>query len=236
MSKLEINHLSIKDKNKHLVDLISKDETITIDSSLALVGQSGSGKSLTLKTILNMAPSNLETIFKYKSDFDLNFENIGFIPQNPFTSLSGMTKIYKQFFCDTNKIDELLQLVDLAPDLKYKFPMQLSGGQLQRIVIAIALSNNPKILLLDEPTTALDNNSKDIVINLIKSLQTKLGFLIIFVSHDIDSIKDICEDIVILKDGLICEQGKTQDILKKPQTSYTKQLISSSFRNREFRK
>jgi len=235
MSKLQINHLSIKDKDKYLVDLINKDTAISIDSSLALVGQSGSGKSLTLKTILNMAPSNLETVFKYNSDFELSFDNIGFIPQNPFTSLSGMTKIYKQFFCEKNKIDELLSMVELDTNLKDKFPMQLSGGQLQRVVIAIALSNNPKILLLDEPTTALDNKSKDTVINLIKELQKRFGFLIIFVSHDIDSIKNICEDIVILKDGLICEQGKTQDILNNPQTTYTKDLIKSNFKNREFR-
>jgi len=235
MSKLEINHLSIKDKEKHLVDLVNKDATISINSSLALVGQSGSGKSLTLKTILNMAPSNLNTLFNYNSDFELSFENIGFIPQNPFTSLSGMTKIYKQFFCDSKKIDELLSLVQLDVNFKNKFPMQLSGGQLQRVVIAIALSNNPKILLLDEPTTALDDKSKELVINLIKELQKKLGFLIIFVSHDMDSIKDICEDIIILKDGLICEQGKTKDILSNPQSAYTKELITSNFKNREFR-
>lgn len=231
MSQIQINHLNIKDENKYLVHL----KDITINSSLALVGQSGSGKSLTLKTILNMAPSNLDTVFKYNSNFELNFDNIGFIPQNPFTSLSGMTKIYKQFFCDSNKIDELLTMVDLDINLKDKFPMHLSGGQLQRIVIAIALSNNPKILLLDEPTTALDSKSKDIIITLIKELQKKLKFLIIFVSHDIDTIKDICADIVILKDGFICEQGKTQDILNNPQTSYTKELINSSFKNREFR-
>ena len=235
MSKLEINHLSIKDKDKYLVNLTNKGIPISIDSSLALVGQSGSGKSLSLKTILNMAPSNLDTIFKYDSDFELNFDNIGFIPQNPFTSLSGMTKIYKQFFCEPNKIDELLNMVDLDINLKNKFPIQLSGGQLQRMVIAIALSNHPKILLLDEPTTALDNKSKDIVINLIKKLQKELGFLIIFVSHDIDSIKDICDDIIILKDGVVCEKGKTIDILNNPQTQYTKNLIKSNFKNREFR-
>jgi len=236
MPILQINTLTIKDKNNILVDLIdSNNKKITIDSSLALVGQSGSGKSLTLKTILNMAPSNLDVNFKYDSDFTLDTKNIGFIPQNPFTSLSPMTKIYKQFFCSQDKIDKLLELVKLDKDFKYKFPMQLSGGQLQRVVIAIALSNSPKLLLLDEPTTALDDTNKQTIINLFKELQEKLNFLMIFVSHDTASIKEICEDIIILKDGKICEYGKLKDILNNPQHSYTKELINSNFKNREFR-
>ncbi len=236
MSKLQINKLSIKHNDTVLVNLIdSKDENIIIDSSLALVGQSGSGKSLTLKTILNMAPSNLDIKFDYECDFELSVENIGFIPQNPFTSLSPMTKINKQFFCSEKKIDKFLSMVKLDTDFKNKFPMQLSGGQLQRVVIAIALSNNPKILLLDEPTTALDKKSKQTILDLFKSLQKELGFIMIFVSHDTNSIKDICDDIIILKNGKICESGKLLDILNNPQHQYTKELITSNFENREFR-
>ena len=236
MPTLQINKLSVKHNNEILVDLISKkDEKIIINSSLALVGQSGSGKSLTLKTILNMIPSNLNVIFDYESDFELSTKNIGFIPQNPFTSLSPMTKIYKQFFCSKEKIDQLLTMVKLDNTFKNKFPIQLSGGQLQRVVIAIALSNNPKILLLDEPTTALDNHSKENILLLFKELQKKLNFIMIFVSHDTNSIKNICEDIIILKNGNICESGKLVDILNNPQHNYTKELISSNFENREFR-
>jgi len=234
MPSLLIENLIVKNKDDVLVNLLKKNETLKIDSSLALVGQSGSGKSLTLKTILNMLPSNLKSKFNYKSDFNLSYKNIGFIPQNPFTSLSPMTQIYKQFL-SSNKIDKLLKLVDIDINFKYKFPSQLSGGQLQRIIIAIALSNNPKLLLLDEPTTALDIRSKDIILNLIEELQNKLNFIIIFVSHDINSIKDICTNIAILKKGTICEIGKTNDILDNPTSSYTKQLISSSFKNRKFR-
>ena len=234
MPSLLIENLIIKNKDRTLVNLLNTNMTLNIDSSLALVGQSGSGKSLTLKTILNMLPSNLKSSFKYKSSFDLSYKNIGFIPQNPFTSLSPMTQIYKNFF-DKKQIDKLLKLVDIDINLKYKFPSQLSGGQLQRIIIAIALSNNPKLLLLDEPTTALDIQSKNTILNLIKDLQSKLNFIIIFVSHDMSSIKDICTNIAILKNGTICEMGKTDDILNNPTNAYTKQLISSSFKNREFR-
>jgi len=236
MSKLIINQLSLTYKNQQLVDLIqNNDSPIVIEDSIALVGQSGSGKSLTLKTILNMTPKEMSVIFDYDCDFDLNYKNIGFIPQNPFTSLSPMTKISKQFFCSDNKIDELLLLVKLDLEFKNKFPSQLSGGQLQRIVIAIALSKNPKLLLLDEPTTALDIESKKSILNILKDLKQKLNFIIIFVSHDIESIKDICQQIIILKDGIICESGNTIDILENPTTKYTQKLIKSNFKNREFR-
>lgn len=236
MSKLIINKLSLTHKNKLLVDLIKKsDKPIIIEDSIALVGQSGSGKSLTLKTVLHMIPKDMKVQFDYSCDFELKHENIGFIPQNPFTSLSPMTKISKQFFCQTKKIDELLKLVKLDLEIKNKFPSQLSGGQLQRVVIAIALSRNPKLLLLDEPTTALDIKSKNSILKILKELKQKLNFLIIFVSHDIESIKDICQNIIILKNGIICESGNTTEILKNPSSSYTQKLIKSNFKNREFR-
>ena len=236
MSQLIINKLSLTYQNQQLVDLNHNGEhNIIIDDSVALVGQSGSGKSLTLKAILKMTPKEINVLFEYDCDFELNYQNIGFIPQNPFTSLSPMTKISKQFFCKEDKIDELLNLVKIDLDFKNKFPSQLSGGQLQRIVIAIALSKNPKILLLDEPTTALDINSKNSILKILKELKQKLNFLIVFVSHDIESIIDICQHIIILKDGKICESGLTQNVLNSPQNIYTQELIKSNFKNREFR-
>lgn len=238
LEELKIDNIN----GKNIVDLFSlKKESLTIDHSLALVGQSGSGKSLTLKAVLDMLPQNLKKEFKYKSDFKLTLENIAFIPQNPFTSLSPMTKIKDQFFLEDqnfNKknINELLSIVELDTALKERFPVQLSGGQLQRVVIAIALSKNPKLLLLDEPTTALDLCTKKKIIELLKKLQEELGFLMIFVSHDIDSIENICENIAVLENGKIVEQGILKNILSDPKHPYTKKLIASSFSHREFRK
>lgn len=231
INAVEIKRLKITTKEQELVNIDFK-----IEDSTALIGQSGSGKSLTLKTILNLLPSNLNLDFDVDSTFELNSSNIGFIPQNPFTSLSPMTKIKNQFFCEEEKKKELFKIVGLEEKFLERFPSQLSGGQLQRVVIAIALSNDIKLLLLDEPTTALDEKSKQIVLDLIKKLQYELNILILFVTHDINSIKDICKNIVIIKDGTVIEKGKTNEILSLPKTNYTKTLINSTFENKEFRK
>jgi peptide/nickel transport system ATP-binding protein len=231
INAVEIKRLKITTKEQELVNIDFK-----IEDSTALIGQSGSGKSLTLKTILNLLPSNLNLDFDVDSTFELNSSNIGFIPQNPFTSLSPMTKIKNQFFCEEEKKKELFKIVGLEEKFLERFPSQLSGGQLQRVVIAIALSNDIKLLLLDEPTTALDEKSKQIVLDLIKKLQDELNILILFVTHDINSIKDICKNIVIIKDGAVIEKGKTNEILSLPKTNYTKTLINSTFENKEFRK
>ncbi len=227
---LKIEKLLIKSNDNTLINI-----DFSIKTSTAIVGQSGSGKSLTLKAILKLLPSNLQHDFKYNSSFKLNHKDIGFIPQNPFTSLSPLTKIKDQFFCNKQKQLEMLSMVDLRNDTLDKFPAQLSGGQLQRVVIAIALSGQPKLLLLDEPTTALDKTTQTLIIELIKSLQNKFKFLMLFVTHDIASIENICDDIVILKNGTIVESGTTYDVLKNSNNPYTNSLIKSNFMNREYR-
>ena len=227
---LKINKLKISSPNKQLVDI-----SFDIKDSSALIGESGSGKSLTLKALLNLLPSSLQVEKDIYSTFELNYDTIGFIPQNPFTSLSMMTKIKDQFFCPIEKKEEVLKLVDLDISLLNKFPSQLSGGQIQRIVIAIALSRNIKLLLLDEPTTALDEENKTNIINLINDLKNRLNILILFVTHDIESIKDICNEIIILKDGQVIEKGFTIDVLSTPKEDYTKKLINSTFKNKQFR-
>ena len=230
MLELKINKLYIKHNNKELVNL-----SFQINKTMALIGESGSGKSLTLKSILNLLPTNLESIINIESNETFDKKDIGFIPQNPFTSLSPMTKIGKQFFCEEEKKHKSLELVGLKEFVLNRFPSQLSGGQLQRVVIAIAISQNPKLLLLDEPTTALDTKNKEIILNLLQNLAKDLDLKILYVTHDIYSIKDLCEDIIILKNGKIIESGKTEDVLSNPKESYTIELINSNFINKKFR-
>lgn len=230
MSYLNINKLKISTKENTLVDI-----SFNIKTSTALVGESGSGKSLTLKSILQLLTSNLNVNIDYQSDFELLRKNIAFIPQNPFTSLSPMTKIKKHFFCSDERTKEVLKLVDLDESVLNKFPNQLSGGQIQRIVIAIAISEDVKLLLLDEPTTALDLQNRDNIINLIRNLHKNLDLLILFVTHDIDSISSLCDEIVIINKGSIIETGNTKDILDNPNDDYTKRLINSTFSNKNYR-
>ena len=233
-SPFKIHKLQIAKKiptNTNLVDI-----AFDIKTSTALIGESGSGKSITIKALLDMLPSNLEENIDYESDFVLDKKNIGYVPQNPFTSLSPLTRIKNQFSCEKEEQKKLLHIVNIEEESLEKFPMQLSGGQLQRIVIAISLQNNPKLLLLDEPTTALDTNNKKMILNLLKEIQIQLDLKMLFVTHDINSIKGLCEDIVILKDGKICEFGTISNVLSNPTNSYTKNLIESSFTNREYKK
>lgn len=231
MLNIDIKKLQIQADDKTLVDI-----SFNISNSTALIGESGSGKSLTLKALLNLLPSSLKINKEIESNFDLNFDSIGFIPQNPFTSLSPMTKINNQFFCSDEKKEEVLKLVDLQPWVLNKFPSQLSGGQIQRVIIAIALSKDIKFLLLDEPTTALDVENRDNIVKLIDQLIKRLNILILFVTHDIESIRSLCENIVIIKDGNIIERGLTSKILENPKEEYTKTLIDSTFKNKDFRK
>lgn len=230
MLHININKLKISIEDKPLLDI-----SFNIDESTALIGESGSGKSLTLKALLNLLPTFMKIEKDIESNFELNYDSIGFIPQNPFTSLSSMTKISNQFFCSKEKKEEVLELLDLDKSVLNKFPTQLSGGQIQRVVIAIALSRNIKLLLLDEPTTALDEENKSNIINIINNLKKRLNILILFVTHDINSIKELCKEIIILRNGEIIEKGLTQNILSSPEEDYTKKLINSTFKNKNFR-
>lgn len=229
---MNIKKLKIFLEDKSLVDI-----SFTIEESLALVGQSGSGKSLTLKALLGMLPAKMKLELDIDSEFTLRAgESVALIPQNPFTALSPLTKIKKQFFVEEQRAKELFGEVGLDSELLERFPPELSGGQLQRVVIAMALSSRPRLLLLDEPTTALDPQTRLLIIELLKRLQKKEEFKMLFVTHDIESAKSLCEHISVLKDGLIVESGTMHDIISAPQEEYTKTLIEANFANREFRR
>ena len=228
---MKISKLNIVYDNKSLVDI-----SFSINKSLALVGQSGSGKSLTLKALLGMLPREMSYDLQHNASFMLEAgKSLSFVPQNPFTALSPLTKIKKQFFVDKEEIHKLFEQVDLDLSLLDRFPPELSGGQLQRVVIAMALSNKPKLILLDEPTTALDPQTRVLILDLLRDLQKEYGFKILFVTHDMNSASSLCEEICVIKNGKVVESGEMTQVLKNPQEKYTKILIEASFANRKFR-
>ncbi|MDD3342230.1 MAG: ATP-binding cassette domain-containing protein [Sulfurospirillaceae bacterium] len=228
---LTCKHLVIKSKEKTLLDV-----NFSFSRSFALIGESGSGKSLTLKALLGMLPHELEMLLDLETSYALERgKSIAMVPQNPFTALSPMTMIKNQFMCDASVAEAYLKSVELGVDVLTRFPSELSGGQLQRVIIAMALAIEPRLLLLDEPTTALDEESKQTILTLIQQLQERFGFDILFVTHDIETIESLCEDVAILKNGLIIERGKTKTILSQPKESYTKELLASGFKQRRFR-
>jgi len=228
---MKIDKLKIALGDKTLVDI-----SFTIKASLALVGQSGSGKSLTLKALLGMLPQEMFCEIQSDTDFELRAgQSISLVPQNPFTALSPLTKIRKQFFTEPSRVDTLFDELGLDRDLLDRFPPELSGGQLQRVVIAMALESKPKLLLLDEPTTALDPQTRVVILDLLKKLQNKEQFIMLFVTHDISSASYLCEDICVIKEGRVVEHGIMADVLENPQKDYTKTLIEANFANRKFR-
>jgi peptide/nickel transport system ATP-binding protein len=228
---MNISKLRITIDEKCLVDI-----GFSIPSSLALVGQSGSGKSLSIKALLGMLPSSMELELEYENSFELVAgKSLAFVPQNPFTALSPLTKIKRQFFIPLSKVEKLFSQVGLDMELLERFPPELSGGQLQRVVIAMALSCNPELILLDEPTTALDPQTRVMILELLKELQREFGFKILFVTHDMSSAKILCEDICVIKDGRVVESGKMQEVLQNPIAEYTKILMDANFANRKFR-
>ena len=228
---MKITKLDISLADKTLVSI-----NFEIVNSLALVGQSGSGKSLTLKALLGMLPEVLTCDMEVESDFELiGGETLSFVPQNPFTALSPLTRLTDHFMVDRQRQEELIKMVGLKVELLDRFPPELSGGQLQRMIIMIALEKTPKLILLDEPTTALDPENRTIITELLKYLQEELGFKMLYVTHDIESAKGLCEDIMVIKDGTVVETGKLFRVIKQPQTEYTKILLESNFAHREFR-
>lgn len=225
------NKLKVELEDKVLLDI-----SFEIEDSLALVGASGSGKSLTLKSFLNLLPSSMKIEFDYDSEFEIIAgDTVSFIPQNPFTALSPLTKIKDQFFVEKSRQIELMKQVGLGEEFLNRFPPELSGGQLQRVVIAFALSKSPKLLLLDEPTTALDNDTTNNILELIKTLQKEMGFLMLFVTHELEAVKKVCNRIVVLLDGKVVEFGELDEVVSSPKEQYTKQLIDAGFEGRSFR-
>lgn len=223
--------------------------------TLAIVGESGSGKSVTTKSIMRLLPpgnseiKSGEILFGDKDIAKLSEremqkvrgKEISMIFQDPMTSLNPTMKIGKQIMepiLRHHKISkkdakaraiELLDLVGIPnPAARFdQYPHQFSGGMRQRVVIAIALACDPKVLIADEPTTALDVTIQAQILELMKSLQEKINTSIIFITHDLGVVANVADRVAVMYGGKIVEVGTVDEIFYNPQHPYTWGLLSS---------
>ena len=211
--------------------------------TLAIVGESGSGKSVACKTIMRIMSSNAlikdgEILFDGKDLTKLSEKemesirgkDIAMIFQDPMTSLNPTTTIGKQIaegiikhqgLSKEEAMKKAIELIDLVgipfPEKRAKqYPHQFSGGMRQRIVIAIALACNPKVLIADEPTTALDVTIQAQILELIKDIQKKTGVAVIFITHDLGVVANMADRVAVMYAGKIIEVGTSDDVFYNP--------------------
>jgi oligopeptide transport system ATP-binding protein len=223
--------------------------------TLAIVGESGSGKSVTTKAIMRLLPPANSEITQGEILFDgkdltkltdrqmqkIRGKDISMIFQDPMTSLNPTMTVGKQIMeplikhqnmsksAARERALQLLKLVGIPkPELRVKqYPHQFSGGMRQRVVIAIALACNPKVLIADEPTTALDVTIQAQILELMKDLQTKIDTSIVFITHDLGVVANVADRVAVMYGGKIVEIGTVDEVFYNPQHPYTWGLISS---------
>ena len=216
--------------------------------TFGLVGESGSGKSTIAKMIVNLyKPSSGDIYFDdvcitqiKKNKEMLKFrKQIQMIFQDPYSSLNGRLKV-KDIVAEPillhnpsikrsdleNYIFDLLQSVELSQSSAERYPHEFSGGQRQRISIARALATQPRLLVCDEPTSALDVSIQAQILNLLKDLQEQLNLTILFISHDLPVVRQMCDRIGVLRNGKLCEVSNSEKLFEKPEHEYTKELLN----------
>ncbi len=215
---------------------------------LGLVGESGCGKSTLSRTVMQLIPAtsgsvvlngesltHLSTgqIRKRRLDFQMIF-------QDPYASLNPRMTIFstlaealhqrhpklskKETY---DRIIKLMETVGLDPAVMKKYPHEFSGGQRQRIAIARALAPEPKLIIADEPVSALDVSIQSQILNLLKKLRADLGLTMIFISHDLGVVRYIADNIAVMYQGKIVEYGEAESVFHHPQHDYTKRLLAS---------
>ena len=224
------------------VDKVSFD--LRQGETLGIVGESGSGKTSLALAVINLLKhqGNVEILSNGKFEKQQHFcKDLQIVFQDPYNSLNprmnikqiigeGLDVHFRQLSKDEklNRIKMILSEVNLDISALSKYPHEFSGGQRQRIALARALVLQPKIVILDEPTSALDVTVQAQIVELLKNLQAKFKLSYIFISHDMNAVHAMSHCIMVMKNGKIIEQGSTEQIFKRPQQPYTKQLIQAS--------
>ncbi|ESX59365.1 microcin C ABC transporter ATP-binding protein YejF [Mesorhizobium sp. LSHC422A00] len=226
------------------------DVTVRAGQTLGVVGESGSGKT-TLGLALARMISSTGTIQFNGSDIDqLSFNamrplrrELQIVFQDPFGSLSPRMsvseiieeglKIHEPKLSPDQRDDKVvavLKEVGLDPATRNRYPHEFSGGQRQRVAIARAMVLNPRFVMLDEPTSALDMSVQAQVVDLLRNLQARHDLAYLFISHDLKVIRALANDVIVMRNGKIVEAGPSEQIFERPQTDYTKALISAAFK------
>lgn len=254
---LEVENLSISfsSNNKLLKVIHGISYVLNKNEIIGIVGESGSGKSVSSLAIMGLLPNKISNIDSGKILFNnsdlttisskefqsIRGNDIGIIFQEPMSSLNPSITCGNQVMeiilqhnsiSKTKAKQEVISLFEKvklpAPETTYKkYPHEISGGQKQRVMIAMAISCKPKILIADEPTTALDVTVQKDIIELLKTLQNENEMSIIFISHDLSLVSEIADRILVMYKGDIVEQGFTNDVFENPKHIYTKALINS---------
>ena len=244
---LEVKNLCIKFKRHGDVNVVDNlNYVVRPRQTMGLVGESGCGKSISTSAIMGLldmstATVSGEIIYDGKNVLEMNESQlneirgreIAMIYQDSLSALNPSMLISAQFKQLTSRggtrtAEELLELVGLDPKRTLEsYPHELSGGQRQRVLIAMALTRDPKIIIADEPTTALDVTVQKQVINLLNRLQHELGFAMIFVSHDLALVAEVANSITVMYAGQVVEQGPVTEIMTNPIHEYTRGLLGS---------
>lgn len=254
---LEAKNLSISFFNKKNETEIIHNISYQLNANeiLGIVGESGSGKSISSLAVLGLLPNKISKITSGSINF--NGQNLTTLSQKEFQTIRGndiamifqepMSSLNPSMTCGKQVLEILLQHTNLSKDEAkaetislfekvklplpvriYKaYPHEISGGQKQRVMIAMAIACKPKILIADEPTTALDVTVQKDIIELLKQLQAEENMSILFISHDLALVSEIADRVLVMYQGSIVEQGNVKDIFHKPQHTYTKALLSS---------
>lgn len=253
---LQVDRLSIHFADREEVQEVVRGISFSVQDGeiVGIVGESGSGKTMTALTIaglfkehavLDAGTIRLDGIDLLKLTEremrQVQGNRIGMIFQEPMTALNPTMKIGRQ-------VEEALRLhtdldsrarkaaviraleeveLDEAEKLLSKYPHELSGGMRQRVMIAAAMICRPSLLIADEPTTALDAVTQESILKLLKKLNDKYGMSILFISHNLRVVKELCTRVLVMKDGEILEEGETEVVFQNPKTAYTKALIAA---------
>lgn len=240
---IKTGFMNLKTEYVKAVDDVSL--SIYPGETVGLVGESGSGKSTLGRTIIGLEPLTEGQIFfdgkplDFRKDRVLLSEQIQIVFQDPYSSLNPRLtigsllaeplRVHKIVEKNqiTQEVDRLLELVGLPLNSKERYPYEFSGGQRQRIGIARALALKPRLIICDEPVSALDVSIQAQIMNLFKKLQKELGLTYLFIAHGLGAVKYISDRIAVMYAGKIVEMGTTEQIFTAPKHDYTKKLLSA---------